>query len=448
MTAQPATQAWQGPVRLSVGLLVVLTVVAGATRSGLSWDGSYILFTTLHDQQPFITHARLGSVLLLEPLVALSWITDNLVVLSVVFSLLMAAVLPLSLWWCWRMVRHRQPDFILWPAVGICLLQLPGQFFFASEALIATTLMWVAISWIAVGCPRRGARSGVSVAVVVALLHPLGGVLLLAAGLGLAVQGWRATGTLRRNRWLGAAAFTLVAALRLVAIESNGYESHSSQPQILRLMARSSVLGLPLVLVISAGLLAVTLALLPRLNAQRAPTRGVRLSLIAGLAMTLLACAAAGLAWAAQPGQWTQALDYRSIGPLLAGVLMTGALLTSRRPLPPDTRGVLRVLPAALALISLLVISTQGLWWSRQLQRIDTQVSLQTQVCDTWPAAPRNALTHWSIAPLSLLLQSRQPQHVLVYQPEITCQQLRGEHLQVAPYRLTQRPGWFSLPQP
>lgn len=445
--AQANLAALSKAARLSVGLLSLLAVVAGLTRSGLSWDGSYILFSTIHEQKPFITHTRLTSNLLLAPVWLLSMITDNLTLISVVFSVLMAAVLPLSLWLCWLVVRKRRPEFFLWPALGICLVQLPGQFFYASEALIATTLMWVVVSWIAVECPRSWLPAMVALSAAILFLHPLGAVVVLAAVPGLVWRALRAGKTTVANArwwWVGAALAFFSGSTRLLAIENTGYEASSSEPKVLINMLFGSVLQASIVFLIGAVAVAFLLVKLSTgedagANAQR--VRRVNRALVAYGLLALMA----GLVWASQPAWWENALEYRSWGPILGGAFIVWALLTRPRPVPTGWLPTFAAVPPLAALLALLVLTAQGVWFARELGRADSALNSSTAVCTAVAPSPGTAMTHWSVSSLSLMLQSRQPARLLVNDPAL-CAQMGGDQLPIAPYRMTPRQGWFHLP--
>lgn len=452
-SVQAERLAWQPWVRVAIGLLVLMALVAGVTRAGLSWDGSYILFSSLHDQQPFITHSRLTSNLLLAPIVTLSWATSNLYVLSMAFSLLMAAFLPLSLWGCWRLVRDRNPTFILWPALGITLIQLPGQFFFASEAMIATTFAWMLVSWIAVGCPGGWplASAMATLALAIALLHPVGAVLLLAAALGMAVRGWRhPEGSTHSAAWwrVGAGLLLVAGAVRMLAIESSGYEQESRQPSVVWAMVHTSTFGWPLAFTLTAlGTGAFTIVLTLATRHTQHPRWAVITPVLLGVGLAIPAVL--GMVWAAHPTHWERGLDYRSPGPMIAAAFMALSLLAPplRRTLAASKRA-LRVVPAAAALVCLLVITTQAVWWNRQLEMLTTHMASLPAGCHTFAEtqARGTALSHWSITSLSLMLQTRHPQHVLMPRDQLWCSGLQGQNLPLAPYRDTNRQGWFRLP--
>lgn len=419
-------------VRLALVLLALSGAVASLCRSGLAWDGGYILFSTLHEQQPFITHARLTSNVMLWPIVALSAITDNLAVLSIAFTAVWAAVPCLALALCWLLLRSRRPDLIRWPALGICLVTLPGQFFFASEALAAAQLFWVVLMWICVGMPRRWLAGALALSVAVGLFHPAGGGLLVVGAAAVAVLVVRRP-EFRAARSGCALALAAGGVLRIRAIERTGYEGDSFRWDVLRDHFDTAVRGAPLIALI---LLALTLA--GFVLGARKPA-GLLAGTGVGLAGVVL------VIWAAQPTWWGSALNYRSWGPLIsAGVMGFCALVTAGRAEPANVPARPFIVP--MAAVYGVVIVLQSLLWRGELVRLADGLPQPDGCRHVSDMFSRTGLpvAHWSVRATGLLLENRAPS-ALVINGDVQCADFTGDQLPLAPYETTARTGWFDL---
>jgi hypothetical protein len=455
-----APQRYARAVRVALALVAVAGAVATGCRSGLSWDGSYILLATLHEQRPFITHGRLTSNLLLWPVVGLSGVTSNVYVLAAAFTAVWAAVPFVALLLSWLVVRRRRPALILWPAMGICVVTLPGQFFFASEALGAAQLFWPVVAWVCVGAPRRWLPCMAAICVAVALLHPAGGGLLLVGGCALGVLAWRRPSR-RRLLAAGGSGLVIAGAVRIAAIENTGYEGSSFRAEVLRDHFANAVLGAPLLALLATSVVLLATAL-PAARA-RDHVRGVALG-VAAVAM---------LVWAAQPTWWAEGLNYRSWGAIVSAgfmalLVVTALVLPDRggKPDPPgngahgngghgSTRGPdLRAAPdadrgpwlvAAAGGLFALVVTVQSVGWAHALERLSEALPAEgcAPVAGVVPGA-RTAAAHWGVRSTSLLLQGRKPRSVLT-DADVTCAGMGTDDLPLAPYEATRRQGWFDL---
>lgn len=427
-TADPAAMYGRA-VRVAVALTALGGLVAALCRSGLAWDGSYILFSTLHEQRPFITHGRLTSNLMLWPVVALSSVTHNLTVLGIVFTALWAAVPCLALVLCWLLVRHRRPSLVRWPTLGICLVTLPGQFFFASEALAAAQLFWVVVLWVCVDMPRRWLPGVIGVSVAVELFHPAGGGLLIVGGAAIGVLVVRRP-DFRLARTLCALAFVGGGVLRMEAIERTGYEGDSFRWAVLGDHFDTAVKGAPLLALVALVLTVVALAVAHRPD------------VLAGAGITL----AGGIfvVWALHPQWWGQALNYRSWGPLISAGLMGLCALATAGRRTPERAG--RPLLVPMAAVYTAVIVVQSLLWRAELVRLADGLPEARGCRHVAEIFPRAGLpvAHWGVRTTSLLMQNRTPT-TLVVNSDVQCADFGQDRLPLAPYESTPRSGWFDL---
>ncbi len=425
---------------LAVAVLAAGAAVATWARAGLAWDGSYILFATLNEQVPFVTHFRLSSNLLLAPVLLASRFTDDLDLLAAVFTASFAVVAPLALALCWVVTRRRRPDLFVWGALGIGLVTLPGQFFLVSEAIAAIQLTWPVVLWIGGGTARRHLPLAVVLLVVVTFLHPAAGGLLGIVAVLLVLQSAVDT----RARWwrLGAAAALLAAgALRVLAIEETGYEAETFNLYWVQTWFDRAVRGLPLLALAATSALALLVVL-----AGRWRRGGPALPALAGGAVG--AAGMALLVWALE-NRWGYALDYRGWAPLVsAPFLLLAGLDALGLPRPAD-RSALGAVPVLCALAFSAVLGVQSLRWTDATAALEAAVAALPRPCEEnadLPILAGTPLWHWAVRPMSLLVQDRSPDRIVMGDP-LPCTDIRpGAPLPLAPYETTPRDGgWFDL---
>lgn len=426
-------------------LVAVAVMAAGAAiatwaRAGLAWDGGYILFATLNEQQPFITHFRISSAVLLAPTLLASRLTDDLDLLAAVFTASFAVVAPLALWLCRVVTRRERPDLFVWGAIGIALVTLPGQFFIVSEAIVAIQLTWVVVLWVGSGTPRRHLPLAVALLVFVAFLHPAAGGLLAIVAFLLVGQ---AVGDARARWWrLGAAALLLGAgALRVLAIEDAGYERETFNLYWVGTWFRRAVWGLPLAALLATAGLALLVVL-----AGRWRRGGATLPAVAGGAVG--AAGTALLVWAFE-NRWGYALDYRGWAPLVSAPFLFLAGVDALWVRRPADRPALRAVPVLCALVFTAVLGVQSLRWTDATAALEAAVAALPGPCEEnadLPVLAGTPLWHWAVRAQSLLVQDRSPDRIVMGDP-LPCTDVRpGEPLPLAPYETTPREGgWFDL---
>jgi len=423
----------------AVAVVAAAGLVATWARAALSWDGSYFLFAALQRQEPFVLHGRVTSALPQWPVVLASRVTDDLGVLSAVFTAGFAAVPALALLACWVVTRRSRRDLFVWGAIGIGLVTLPGQLFLVSESLAAAQLSWPLVLWSASGAARRHAALAAALAGLVVFLHPVATGFLLIAATVLAALGWRDPG---RRTWAWACAGGLAAAavLRVVVLGGSRYEGEAFDLFWFATWFRRAVWGLPLVAVAAAFVLGVALLLLRR-------RAGGPAGAIAGAALAV--SAAALVAWALR-GDWDYALDYRVWGALLTApfLLLAGIDALWSRPEAPVGRAR-RVLPVLCALVFAVVLTVQSLQWRSTLLAFTADVGALPAPCAEnrdLPSVDGTPLWHWGTRALSLVVQGRAPTRIVAGDGVGCADLVDGAPLPISPHDLTARTGgWFDL---
>ncbi len=438
-------------MRLYFGLTTLALALAAALKAPMAWDGSYQLFKILDTQAPFFVEHRFGVLPLQGLVLVASAVTDDVGLLQIVFGLAYVAVPLLALALSWWIVRGRAPSLFVFPALGIGLGTLPGQFFFASEALMAVQLFWPIILALLVGLdtPRGAWPVLLLLGAFVLTAHPVGAALLaLGAALALLVA-WQ--GPVARLPFVGLARLlALLALLRFVMIRSP-YEIGALQGGTLRYLGHVSVSGRVLAALACAWAAGALLCLLAwnDTGLERART-----ALRALVVATLAASGVLLESWAIDPALWRNALGFRSFA-LLAGlpfIAMAAGESVLRwrhgemwvRPNPADRVLAIRIVAAAF----LMVLATQGMVWHRLTGTLKTALETSPARCLPTSALPRlgrTPLDHWSTPSYAILLQGRSPRTLVL--ADDGCAELRdGGAIPVAPWdRRARNTGWFDL---
>jgi hypothetical protein len=160
------------------------------------------------------------------------------------------------------------------------------------------------------------------------------------------------------------------------------------------------------------------------------------------------------VAWAMDPGQWTNALAFRGFV-LLANVpfiMMATAESVRRRRhsemwVRPDLTDRLPTI-RMVAVIFLVVLTTQGIVWHRLTGTLRAALISSPVGCLTVSALPwlgRTPLDHWATPSYAILLQGRSPR-TLVLAGDGCADLHRGGEILVAPGDgRTRKGGWFDL---
>lgn len=204
-----------------LGLSAAVSAVVGLPLYG---DGALYFLEMVLEREPLVPNQRFGAVLPQLPLVLTMAMTDQVTFLRHVFCLGYGLLPFLSALTCWLIVRDREPELILFPALFLAANQI--NFSAVSELLLCLYLGW---PFLLFACLQPSgpkiAVFGSVLAPLLFFLHPLAFLLLLFLGLVLLFLG-RADG--RESRWWGwiAVLFLGLGLLRLLwsLLGVNAYE--------------------------------------------------------------------------------------------------------------------------------------------------------------------------------------------------------------------------------
>jgi hypothetical protein len=431
---------------------IALAGVAAATwsRSPLAYDGAPILLRTMHNESPFVTHGRIVTALLKWPTVWASQLTGSMAAGNVVFSFVYAALPVLAVALAWWFVRRDAPWLAVWAALGAFVVAAPGQVFAVSEAQTTVAFAWPLLLVTLVGAPRRAQRIGaVSLAAALVTLHPYS--VLVLAGVGAVSVLGGLVGRLARS-WATPWGAVLIATAVVRWLLLDPYERSQTSLETLELSYERAIRGAPMLVLLLALVTAVSLVTVRRSRLRPALGRAAVVLPVVG-AVGVLAF------WSSETTRWQDASAFRTWVLLVSLPFYALAVLDAWWPVPtrfgtgaltapesPDGRSVVAVASACgFALTALL----QGAGWHGLERSLERNVTRSSSVCVTREAMlpdPPGALKHWSRNALAIVLQGRDPKHVLVND----CGPFeRGNAPAVVGHgRYLRADGWVRLPRP
>jgi hypothetical protein len=441
-------------MRLFFACLAACVVSAAWFEAPLSWDGAYCLFKVLDEGVPFVPISRYVHVPFQIPvLIARHAGVEDLRVLRLLYAIPYALLPSVCLALSWWIVRARRPELFVWPALSIALSNLTGLFFMVSEGPIAIALFWPIVLALLVGSVTRRQLVVLIVAGTLAwLAHPMAGLLAGACGMLawlLATKG--RFGDEGRSGWILGAILIAAAGAKLLMPLSD-YEERSLSVKSFLDPLRATTWGWPRVS-LAATFVATMLVFLQPWILKRIGRRVSRGVLVFGPAALALAAGVAMIPWARSESRWASAFNYRFVMNALSACFLVAATIeglreAARPGFEEGRRGrTLTVLAAALSL--LLVLTLQGVAWSRLRDRFARDLASKRPGCvpiTLLDSVPRTSLTHWSSTSLSIVLQGRAPERVAM--TEAGCQELAETgSVRIAPWDLRRRDGWFRLPK-
>jgi hypothetical protein len=412
----------------SIACVLIAAVYASATGIALIWDGAYQLVYSLVDGSAFYHHTRYHSWLVWQPTLWLSSHTTSFNVLLWTYGApyLLAPAIGLALsWW---VVRNTAPQLFVWAVFGITGSTLPGQIFIINDSIFQQHLFWpvflgllVPLTW-----PKR---------IVLALLaifqlsHPIGAVLIGGASVAAALVGFENPGQ-RQQYFTRAAIAALFAIVCLVKIFAwpDGYARQELEWQTV--LARLAALRFWHLCYGLVGLYAAAVFLWSN------HTRPA----IAALLLTT----ACWIFWATDVPAWNvSAMNYRRWVVPFAAPFFALAVWSRLRP----GTGTMRQYPAAiLPLLFVVVLAIQCTQWQRlttQLTRAMAGAPGTVIAAESLPFIKDTPLEHWSVVTLSLALQGRTPQKI-VLDAEALPLQHEGVPLSFFAVKPVENPGWFD----
>jgi hypothetical protein len=414
-------------------------------NAALGWDGSYYYVLQLSAGRPVAQHHRFTAELMQVPAWLAAKVTGNVAIIRLAFSAGYILVPLVVLALCWWVVRRRNPDLFVWPALAIGLATVPGQLFFVSENLIGVQLSWVLLLLAATGfaVPWWAAAA---LCVALFFVHPVVAFFFAAAAVFDVVVGWRSRG--RVVRWVRPAALLGLAAARQL-LTSNGYDGMSPSATVVRDQYRVAFGGMPLAVVVLAAVAGAVLLGDRWWRRRRSFELGARLALAGALGTAGLVL----LYWALDPQRWWRAMDFRTYAPVAAAPLVLCCLLdvwsqarqpathrVAPQPLGPTRRGV--AVAAGLAFSVTLAVQSSG--FAGLTHSVRARLAASPGPCVA-PAAlldganAHTALDTWSVTSLGLALGPKRPSHVVLDGP--ACGMLlNGSGMAITPWDA--RPLW------
>jgi len=376
------------------------------SNAPLAFDGAYFFFRVLDYHQFADFHRRFINIPLQIPLLAATHFTQNVLVFRLIFGAAYALVPAFSLATCWLLCRSRRPALFIWPAMSICIAGLPGQFYFVSECIISSTLMWPALLGVLLAGPA-GVFPLVAIASIgAAVSHPCA-ALPLAFTLVVAIVSAMVRPQVRKTSlWFAFGAAILLLARTITPLDD--YESQKLSLQVVDLTLREAVFGWPLV--------ALSFTFVAALICLRSPGSFARRF----LAVPLVLAGAALVVWAIRPADWMASWEYKYWVPPISLIFMAGAAFEGLRAEDPEQPQAPAARLSALPIIGgifLLVLSIQSLQWGRMSRRLTQDLVDSDRGCVSLTSVAwirQTAMDRWSVTHYAADLQGRKPKTLLL----------------------------------
>jgi hypothetical protein len=429
-------------------LLVALTGVLVTTWSGspLAYDGAPILLRTMHHRAPFVTHDRYVTALFKLPATLAVIVFDHAGPARVAFDAVYAALPLVAVVVTWSLLRRDAPRLAVWSALGTFVVLAPGQVFAVSEAQTIVAFAWPLLLVTAIGMPRRVHRWGaIALAAFLVTMHPFA-VLLLALVGAVAVLGVLLGRLPRMLSWWGGALLAL-AVLRWALLDP--YERAQTTAATLRMSWGRGVTGAPLLVVALALVAAIALVVVHRVPVSR------RTLFVAPIAPVVAAIVVLGW-WSSDPTRWERASAYRTYALIMSVPFFALALVDAWLPLrtrdrDPDLVRALGALAVCSALAFTVTAVGQGVTWHRLTDEYAANLAAAPTTCVTRGQVvpdPPGPLLHWSRNALAIVLQGRDPGHIVLSTAGACRHWQQGSVPAVVGHGRTLRDGWVRLPRP
>lgn len=376
--------------------------IATVARLPFAWDGAWFFVYVMDSGAPILLNRRAIHAILQAPTLVSRLFVDDIAVPALLFSAAYALVPLVGVLAAWRVVRHDRPALILWPMLGVALAALPGQAFFASDSGMVAHLAWPLVLAAATGRIDRHRRLLVGLTLAIAVGHPYAGPTLALVGLVAWIA--RAQGIGRDGRRAGLAFVLAGAVIAFMALVlRTPYELEASSLDRLASQFRGGLAGPAAIAPIVAWLIGAGAFL-------AVPTRVRTATLIAllGLAALML------VPWSLDDEGWSQALRYRAWFVFLTLPLYAMAVVDAQRGSRWTDR---RVGSVGVPVIMALVLAGQSVTWLGLQARLADSIADAPPGCVTaaqvaWLGA--TPLDHWSVTSLGLILEGRDPKHLVV----------------------------------
>ncbi|HEY2704756.1 MAG TPA: hypothetical protein VGL20_13815 [Candidatus Dormibacteraeota bacterium] len=439
-------------IRAGGGVFVVCTALAAAfsARAGaaLSYDGGYYLYNILQWRQPFTPYDRHAARLVQFPVLALAHVTDDLRWLRLAFCVAYAAVPVVVALLCWLLVRRRAPDLMVWVALGLGLVALPGALFQVSESMIVALVSWPLLVAVLLDLETVAAVVGAGAAAFAFYESALSAAAFALVGLVALARALRNPRNRLRLLAFGAGLLVLIPLrYRALPIDYAG-SAHTVSVEVLSTVFRSSAAWRPFIAVVATWLAGATLLASrwwPGLT--RTPRRRL---VIAGLQIAGVTVAGVVLlTWAQSPTGWAGMLDYRDLAMLFECPLLLMAALDAAPARTRPDRPLRSWLTAGAGVGFAVVVISLSLGWRGQVDDLRGRLSAQSTTCVPPELVERygTATGMWATPSLAIVLQSRSPSRLVLSPADCALLHATPPVVRIAPWdTTTPAAGWFRFP--
>jgi hypothetical protein len=409
--------------RLAYGaaaLLALAGIFTCCCDTPMIWDGAYQFCFSLIEQRPYYYLTRFHSYVLWMPMVLLSHVTHNLVVLKMAYGLPFTLAPAFSVLVSWWVVRKRAPQLILWAIFGAAAAPLPGQIFIINDSIFQQHMFWPVFLGLLVGL-EWPQMIVLALLVVFQFSHQIGLVLLSGGAGAAAILAFRD----REHRTqlvvkAGIASVLAIVAFWKILHFPDSYAQREFTWDAAHNAWQWGVEGYPLrgvELMWAAGVC----ALLTRfLTAPKWDDPRRALWIVAGVCVSI--ALVTWVVWASDSHKWTTAANYRRwVVPLTIPFYLlalidqwtrtssSGTLLEERSP------GI--AIGYLVAGTFAVVLSIQSIVWAGMTRHLMRDVEKSSTAVVPWSSIAwtrDTALYHWGTASYVFALEGREPRHLVL----------------------------------
>lgn len=409
-------------IRPAVVLAVVAVLSAALAGAILLYDGAWFLFQLLDSHQIDIPQFRISFALMQWPAIWVAQATDSLPLSRFVFSLVVMATPPIALAISWWIVRKVAPWLIVWPAIGIFLIDLPGQMHWIATSIRTNQLFWPMLLAVFIGMPDRVVPVVAIIFIVALFMHPQISVFLVAGAAAAAFLAWQRPE--QRQRLLGVALVFVFGALYRYGLLGAGYETEEASLSNQISQWERSVLWLPLIALVSTLIIAILVLVRRHSNSPwLGGINGTRLIIAVAIPGAI-----ALIVWAANPTLWRDAIDYRGPSMWHSLIIMGIAFLdVATGHFRSKSRGDVRLrvwVANGAAVVFCITIVIQSFTWHGELNKIRSAMDTSETACiaaETLPGFDDSPLNFWSLPSISIGVQSTTPDYIVL--PQHLCEE-------------------------
>ncbi len=404
--------AFERALTLFFAMIILAFGITSFVNAPLSFDGSFYLFRVL-DNHDFIDDLdRVIHIPLQVPVLAATYVTHDLHFLSLAFSAAYCSIPLLGLALSWIICRQR-PSLFIWPAISICLAELPGRFFFINEQVMLATLFWPTLLMVLLGAPTVVMMLVAAITIVAAASQPVAAATLAEILLVALVSAIIRPQVREQSLWY--ALFLGLLLLERIVIPIQDWERKSFTLNVVSYSFYNAVWGWPLI--------ATAFTMLAGLMCLFTPRRYPRIYLMVPLVLVGIALTV----WALNPTSWDRCIDFRYWITPITLVLMAGAAVEElwlRRSSEVQLQEIRRYAIPLVGAIFLLVLSMQSVEWQMMNHRLRGELVNSERGCI--PSGSLfwlhdTPLSHWGGTFNAIEVQGQKPATLLLPN-ELDCQ--------------------------